>query len=211
MRKYYRRYARRSYAKPQYAINRKLNSSGNFSVHSVEPTVYVATQRLVTVSRDSGNDAVLDSPATVKHLTVDIQTIPTVVDVSSVDAQKVIYFPSAGWLCVYVPAGSGPNEPFQATDGTIYNSTLYEPQNYVLGSGTITQGAPTVVPVAGNSNSPYGVPGNYAKRIRVPLYKKLNPGDSIYMIYYLYNVPRPSTDVRDITPMETIVSYCVKY
>lgn len=211
MRKYYRRYARRSYAKPQYAINRKLNSSGKFERHSVEPTIYLATQRLVTVSRDSGNDAVLDSPATVKHLTVDIQTIPTVVDVSSTSAEKVVYFPAAGWICVFVPAGTQPVEPFSATDGTIYNTTLYEPQNYVLGSGTISQGATSVVPVVGKSESPYGVPGNYAKRIRVPLSKKLNPGDSIYMIYYLYNVPTQSTDIRDITPMDTVVSYCVKY
>lgn len=209
MRKYYRRYAR--YPKPQYAINRKLNSAGKFGQHSVEPTIYLATQRLVTVSRDSGNDAVLDSPATVKHITVDIQTIPTIVDVDSSSAEKVVYFPSAGWICVFVPAGTQPVEPFSSTDGTIYNATLYEPQNYVLGSGTISQGSTAVVPVAGVSNSPYGVPGNYAKRIRVPLSKKLNPGDSIYMIYYLYNVPTLATDIREITPMDTVVTYCVKY
>jgi hypothetical protein len=207
MRKYYRRYARN---KPQYAINRKLNSSGLFGQHSTEPTIWLATQRLVTVSRDSGNDAVLDSPATVKHITVDIQTIPTVVDVSEQAGDKSVYFPAAGWICVFVPAGTKPMEPFSATDGTIYNTTLYEPQNYVLGSGTISQGATAVVPVFGKSNSPYGVPGNYAKRIRVPLSKKLNPGDSIYMIYYLYNLPTVS-GVRDITPMDTIVTYCVKY
>lgn len=209
MRKYHRRYVR--YPKPQYAINRKLNSSGLFSQHTVEPTVYVATQRLVATSRDSGNDAILDSPATVKHITVDIQTIPTIVDVDSRSAEKIVYFPSAGWICVFVPAGTKPFQPFMSTDGTIYNSTLYEPQNYVLGSGTISQGATSVVPVAGNSNAPYGVPGNYAKRIRVPLSKKLNPGDAIYMIYYLYNVPTQSTDLREITPMDTVVTYCVKY
>ena len=211
MRRYYRRYARRPYAKPQYAINRKLNSSGKFDKHSTEPTIYLATQRLVTVSRDSGNDAVLDSPATVKHLTVDIQTIPTVVDVSSQGGDKVVYFPPCGWICVFVPAGTKPVEPFSATDGTIYNATLYEPQNYVLGSGTISQGATAVVPVNGVSGSPYGVPGNYAKRIRVPLSKKLNPGDSIYMIYYLYNVPISTGEIRDVTPMDTVVTYCVKY
>ena len=209
MRRYNRRYAR--YPKPQYAINRKLNSSGLFEQHSVEPTIYLATQRLVTVSRDSGNDAVLDSPATVKHITVDIQTIPTVVDASGQGGDKVVYFPPAGWICVFVPAGTSPVEPFSATDGTIYNSTLYEPQNYVLGSGTISQGSSAVVPIIGVSNSPYGVPGNYAKRIRVPLSKKLNPGDSIFMIYYLYNVPPKTSDVRDITPMDTVVTYCVRY
>ena len=209
MRKYYRRYAR--YPKSQYAVNRKLNSSGKFSPHSVEPTIYLATQRLVRVSRDSGNDDVLDSPATVKHITVDIQTIPTIVDVDSAGAEKIVYFPPAGWICVFVPAGTAVMEPFSGTDGTIYNSTLYEPQNYVLGSGTISQGATAVVPVVGNSNSTYGVPGNYAKRIRVPLSKKLNPGDAIYMIYYLYNVPAQNTDVRDVTPMDTVVTYCVKY
>ena len=209
MRRYNRRYAR--YPKPQYAINRKYNSSGLFERHSVEPTIYLATQRLVTVSRDSGNDAVLDSPATVKHITVDIQTIPTIVDVSSQGADKVIYFPPCGWICVFVPAGTQPMEPFSATDGTIYNTTLYEPQNFVLGSGTISQGSTAVVPVVGKSESPYGVPGNYAKRIRVPLSKKLNPGDSIFMIYYLLNVHTKTTDIRDITPMDTIVTYAVKY
>ena len=85
-----------------------------------------------------GNDAVLNSPATVKHITVDIQTIPTVVDVASQGGDKVIYFPPCGWICVFVPAGQQPVEPFSATDGTIYNTTVYEPQNYVLGSGTIS-------------------------------------------------------------------------
>lgn len=209
MRRYNRRYAR--YPKPQYAINRKLNSSGKFDRHSVEPTIYLATQRLVTVSRDSGNDAVLDSPATVKHITVDIQTIPTIVDVAEQSAEKVVYFPPCGWICVFVPAGTKPMEPFSATDGTIYNTTLYEPQNFVLGSGTISQGSTAVVPVVGKSESPYGVPGNYAKRIRVPLSKKLNPGDSIFMIYYLYNVPTITGGIRDITPMDTVVTYAVKY
>lgn len=208
--RYRRRYARR-YPKPQYSINRKLNSSGNWAQHSAENTIYIATQRLVTVNRDSGNDAVLDSPATVKHLTVDIQTIPTIQDVDSASNQKVVIFPAAGWICVFVPSGTNPNEPFSNAQGNIYNATLYEPQNYVLGSGTISQGAQTVVPVTGVSGSTYGIPGNYAKRIRVPLSKKLNPGDSIYMIYYLYDVPTQTSDVRDVTPMETIVTYAVRY
>ena len=208
MRRYNRRYAR--YPKPQYAVNRKYNSSGLFTVHSVEPTIYLATQRLVCTSRDSGNDAVLDSPATVKHITVDIQTIPTIVDVSSQGADKVVYFPPCGWLCVFVPAGTKPVEPFSATDGTIYNTTLYEPQNYVLGSGTISQGSTAVVPVVGKSESPYGVLGTTLRESECRS-KKLNPGDSIYMIYYLLNVPTKTSDIRDITPMDTIVTYCVKY
>ena len=208
MRRYNRRYAR--YPKPQYAINRKLNSSGKFNRHSVEPTIYLATQRLVTVSRDSGNDAVLDSPATVKHITVDIQTIPTVVDVAGASAEKAIYFPPCGWICVFVPAGTKPVEPFSATDGTIYNSTLYEPQNYVLGSGTISQGSTAVVPVNGVSQSPYGVLGTTLRESECRC-QKLNPGDSIFMIYYLYNVPTPTGEIRDITPMDTVVTYCVRY
>lgn len=208
--RYRRRYARR-YPKPQYSINRKLNSSGNFTRHSSESTIYIATQRLVTVNNDSGNDAVLDSPATVKHITVDIQSIPTIQDVFSGSNQKQIIFPAAGWICVFVPSGTNPHEPFSGNGGNIYNATLYEPQNYVLGSGTISQGAQTVVPITGVSGSTYGIPGNYAKRIRVPLSKKLNPGDSIYMIYYLYDVPTPTSDVRDITPMDTVVTYAVRY
>ena len=212
MPRYRRRYAR-YYRRPkaQYSINRKLNSSGNFTVHSSEPTIYIATQRLVTINRDSGNDAVLDSPATIRHITVDIQSIPTIQDVFSGSNQKEVIFPAAGWICVFVPSGTNPHEPFSGAGGNIYNATLYEPQNYVLGSGTISQGAQTVVPIAGVSGSTYGIPGNYAKRIRVPLAKKLNPGDAIYMIYYLYNVPTQTGDVRDITPMETIVSYAAKY
>ena len=211
MPRYRRRYVRYRRPKAQYSINRKLNSSGNFVQHSSESTIYIATQRLVTITSDSGNDAVLDSPATIRHITVDIQTIPTIQDVSSASRQKEIIFPAAGWICVFVPSGTNPREPFSGAGDNIYNATLYEPQNYVLGSGTISQGAQTVVPIAGVSQSTYGVPGNYAKRIRVPLAKKLNPGDSIYMIYYLYNVPIQTGDVRDITPMETIVSYAVKH
>ena len=117
---------------------------------------------MLTLKRFSVNQRPFRFSATVKHITVDIQTIPTVVYVSSRVADKVVYFPAP------VPVGTFPVEPFSATDGTIYNSTLYEPQNYVLGSCTFSQGSTAVVPTK-------------------------------------------STDIRHITPMDTVLSYAVKY
>ena len=95
---------------------------------------------------------------------------------------------------MYVPEGTSLNKPFPDYATGKDNYTFYEPNQFVLGHGTWLEGwqiyqtndllkvrdAATV----GISQVPDTSAGNNM-RIRVPLSKKLNPGDAIYMIYYV--------------------------
>ena len=85
------------------------------------------------------------------------------------------------------------------------NYTFYEPNQFVLGAGTWLEGwhAGSV----GISQVPDISAGNNM-RIKVPLSKKLNPGDAIYMIYYV--VHTPNLQNASVTGCSSVVKYASK-
>ena len=109
------------------------------------------------------------------------------------------------------------NKPFPDYATGKDNYTFYEPNQFVLGHGTWLEGwqiyqtndilkvrdAGTV----GISQVPDTSAGNNM-RIRVPLSKKLNPGDAIYMIYYV--VHTPNLQNASVTGCSSVVKYASK-
>ena len=146
----------------------------------------------IILSVESSNQ--LGTILTIKHLEVQLQDLPTYYGLNQ-DTNIVGHGSLAGGLiCVYVPEGTSLNKPFPDYATGKDNYTFYEPNQFVLGHGTWLEGwqiyqtndllkvrdAATV----GISQVPDTSAGNNM-RIRVPLSKKLNPGDAIYMIYYV--------------------------
>ena len=146
----------------------------------------------IILSVESSNQ--LGTILTIKHLEVQLQDLPTYYGLNQ-DTNVVGHGSLAGgWICVYVPEGTALNKPFPDYATGKDNYTFYEPNQFVLGHGTWLEGwqiyqtndilkvrdAGTV----GISQVPDTSAGNNM-RIRVPLSKKLNPGDAIYMIYYV--------------------------
>ena len=43
---------------------------------------------------------------------------------------------AGGWICVYVPEGTAVNRPFPDWQAGQNSYTLYEPNQFVLGTGT---------------------------------------------------------------------------
>ena len=217
MRRYRKiRYYRR--ARPAYNVNRKLIESGNWTQLS-ENGWYASSTQIV------GNPSVLTSNTpgsmlTIKHLQVQLMNLPSYTGVigSGSSAVRVGGQPAGGWLLVYVPEGTQPSAPLPDLNNS-NAASLYEPNQFVLGHGTWMQGKyyqqsndGTVVDRSGNITllQPQdNAPGNNV-RIKCPLSKKLNPGDSIYLIFYFYNYNAQPITGLAIEPCQCVVSYASK-
>ena len=179
--------------KPSYTVNRKFCRNLTWNKLANDADIYTAAVQLVyNPSVESSNQ--LGTILTIKHLEVQLQDLPTYYGLNQ-DTNIVGHGSLAGgWICVYVPEGTSLNKPFPDYATGKDNYTFYEPNQFVLGHGTWLEGwqiyqtndllkvrdAATV----GISQVPDTSAGNNM-RIRVPLSKKLNPGDAIYMIYYV--------------------------
>ena len=94
---------------------------------------------------------------------------------------------------------------------------FYEPNQFVLGHGTWLEGwqiyqTNDILKVrdsgsVGISQVPDTSAGNNM-RIRVPLSKKLNPGDAIYMIYYVVHTPNLAN--ASVTGCSSVVAMLVR-
>lgn len=208
-RKYYRRRFRRGY-KPAYLVDhRVLNSSAWNNNPSHRDTRYLSMQVVYNPVNDGTNPGVIK---TVKHLEVQVNTVPywraylTSDDVPN--GYTVTGVPSLGWVLVYVPQGSNPSYPL-GTDASYSNAALYEPNQWVLGHGTLLQGQ-RILDEDGKvaENYPNVTSGGNNMRIRCPLSKKLNPGDSIYLLVYAIHLPQ--TDQLNMTEFTGVVSYALK-
>ena len=171
---------------------------------------YASSTTLISAPSDAGNDILNGGSKTVKHIEVQLLQRPVATITGANQVRRA--YPGCVWMAVYVPEGTQPNIPFSG--GTISQIALYEPAQFVLGSG--------VIPYAGekiesNSStnydqdlSQYVVAGN-ATRIRVPLSKKLNPGDRIDFIVATIN----SDYGNDAQPVwgecKLLVKYAMKY
>ena len=154
---------------------------------------------------------------TVKHLEVQLQDLPTYYGLNS-DQNIVGHGTLAGgWICVYVPEGTALNKPFPDYGTGKDNYTFYEPNQFVLGAGTWLEGwqiyqTADIMKVrdagsVGISQVPDICAGNNM-RIKVPLSKKLNPGDAIYMIYYV--VHTPNLQNASVSGCSSVVKYASK-
>lgn len=201
-RKYYRR-SRRSY-KPSYVRDVRILNSGAWGMHPSHRDTQCLSLRVVYNPENDGTNP--GSIKTVKHLQVQVNTVPYWRYTHS--GHTVTGVPSIGWILVYVPQGSQPSYPL-GTDATYQNSSLYEPNQFVLGHGTLLQGQRVLDP-DGNvaEDYPPAVSGGNNMRIRCPLSKKLNPGDTIYLLVYALHLP--TVDTLDLTEFTGVVSYALK-
>ena len=188
--KYRRRYRRRT--GPAYTITRKLVRAGNFSRLS-DSQYYAASAKLCVNPSNLTSDRV-GSIVTVKHIEVQLANLPTYFGVDEQQQIKEFGQLGGGWICVYVPEGTDPNKPFPDLAPGQSAYTLYEPNQNVLGSGTWLEGGAyqqtnrrdTVMNAGVVATSRYSdTPAGNNMRIRVPLSRKLNPGDSIWMIFWV--------------------------
>lgn len=219
MRRYKKvRYYRRP--RPAYNVNRKLVQASNWNAIPGADGWYASTTEIV------GNPSVLTSNAagsmlTIKHLQVQMMNLPNMYGSAEVQGKTVRFGaqPAGGWLIVYAPEGTSPNLPFPDLSTGVKNYTLYEPNQYVLGHGTWMAGkrfqqVGTSIDVWNSGNvelltAPDNTPGNNM-RLRCPLSKKLNPGDKIYMIFYIYNYSGNKIEGLTVDETQCIVSYASK-
>ena len=179
-RRYYRRRVR-NYIRSNYSVQRRVLSLSAWTQNPNDRESYASSVTLISAPSDAGNDILQGGPKTVKHIEVQLLQRPTAT-IEGVGFVRRAY-PGCVWMAVYVPEGTQANIPFAG--GTISQIALYEPAQFVLGSGVIPF-AGEKIETAGSQNyeqdlSQYVVAGN-ATRIRVPLSKKLNPGDRIEFI-----------------------------
>lgn len=188
--KYRRRYRRRT--GPAYSVTRKLIKAGAFS-RIAESQYYAASAKLCVNPSNLTSDRV-GSIVTVKHIEVQLANLPTYFGINEEQNVKEYGQLGGGWIAVYVPEGTSPNKPFP--DYTVGQSayTLYEPNQNVLGSGTWLEGGAysqtnnraTIIQTGVVDTSRYSdTPAGNNMRIRVPLSRKLNPGDAIWMIFWV--------------------------
>ena len=217
MRRYRKvRYYRRP--RPAYNVNRKLIQSSNWTQLSSNGW-YASTTEIV------GNPSVLTSNSpgsmlTIKHLQVQLMNLPTTTGLigSGPTAIRVTGQPAGGWLIVYAPEGTQPSAPLPDLENN-RAATLYEPNQFVLGHGTWMQGKyfqqtnnASIIDQSGNISllQPQdNTPGNNV-RIKCPLSKKLNPGDKIYLIFYIFNYDGQPLSGSTIEPCQAVVSFASK-
>ena len=202
-RKYYRRSYRR-YPKPSYVVDRRIVNSGAWATHTSIPSCRVLSMQVVV---NPDNDRVNPGQIkTIKHLEVQINTVPYWRYTE--DSGAVITgVPSLGWVLVYVPQTDLPKLPL-GYDASLQNNPLYEPNQHVLGHGTILQGGRDVDEDGKLANYPLPTSAGNNYRIRCPLNKKLNPGDSIYLLVYALHCPIVTT--LDMTECTAVVSYACR-
>lgn len=203
-RKYhYRR--RRYYGKPSYVRDVRILNSQAWANTNIS-TAKALTMRVVY---NPENDRVNPgSIKTVKHLQVQVNTVPYFRWRNQIPDKVITGVPSLGWVMVYVPQGSLPNLPLGA-DNSLQNNPLYEPEQFILGHGTLLQGA-RVIDEDGEhpEEFPTVTSGGNNMRIRCPLSKKLNPGDAIWLIVYALHLPLH--DNLQLTEFTGAVSYAIK-
>ena len=212
----YRRPGRYRSRKPSYTVNRKFCRNLTWNRLTTDSDIYTSAVQLVyNPSVESSNQ--LGTILTVKHLEVQLQDLPTYYGLNQETNIVGHGTLGGGWICVYVPEGTALNKPFPDYGTGKDNYTFYEPNQFVLGSGTWLEGwqiyqTNDISRVAENgtlgiSQVPDISAGNNM-RIKVPLSKKLNPGDAIYMIYYV--VHTPNLENASVSGCSSVVKYASK-
>lgn len=208
--RYFRRRAR------NYTIQRRLLQTSAWTQSGVDPQHWVGAVKLVENHMDSDLDPTSSGICTVKHLSCDIVKRPFFKFRTSTSTNFNYDIPAVVWAIVYVPQGTKANFPFS---GTVANENMvfYEPNQFVLGSGVIPDAGSIYVEekVAGQEAVFNTRPGaGNVTRVRCPLSKKLNPGDSIWLVAATTDMAFDFSTLVDIPAnhkLQLMVTYAVKY
>lgn len=215
MRRYRRhRYFRRRAA--NYTIQRRMLQASTWTQSHVDPQHWACAVKLLENHLDSDLDPTSSGICTIKHLTVDIAKRPYFKFATQFPSQFNYDIPSVAWAIVYVPQGTTVNAPFS---GTVQNDNMvfYEPNQFVLGSGMIPDAGSIFVNEAKESpESVFNIrPGSgNLTRVRCPLSKKLNPGDSIWLVCSTMDMAFDSASLVSIPSdqkIQLMIKYAVKY
>ena len=197
--RYYRTRSRRY--RPSYTVQRKVIQFQGWERNPADPQNMLTTATLIHNVGDGGNVITNSGNKTVKHIEVQILSRPMFKIPTQFANQYNYSCPPCVWAVVYVPEGTTVNGFFQGA--SVAETTLYEPAQFVLGSGVIAGQITDYVNegVAGEEATFNQLlsSGN-ATRIRVPLSKRLNPGDKVMLIlgtFFGISYPNPSF-ARDI-------------
>ena len=159
-----------------YTVQRRVCALGQWSQSPADPQVWMSQVTLVQNPTDGDNIVNGGGNKTIKHIEVQLLRRPeATITLQSGQIRRA--FPAMIWAAVYVPEGTDPNVPFGRV--SVQQAALYEPAQFVLGSGVIPYGGETIN--ASDDLRQFIDAGN-ATRIRVPLSKKLMPGDRIVMV-----------------------------
>lgn len=197
----FRKYRNRA----NYTVQRRVISLGTFQQSPADPQVWASETTLVQNPTDGDNIVNGGGNKTIKHIEVQLLRRPeATIEIQSGQIRRA--FPAMIWMAVYVPEGTQPSLPFGNV--SVQQAAVYEPAQFVLGSGVIPFGGETIDGAQGDLRQ-FMDSGN-ATRIRVPLSKKLMPGDRIVML-----VSTLDAAYGDLTPKwnpcQLLVKYAIKF
>lgn len=209
-RRYRRRVSRRY--RPSYTVQRKVLQTQAWTVNTGDPQNRLSQLTLIENVSDGGNNTINAGNKTVKHIEVQVLSRPSFQVATQFEGQYNYVWPACIWAAIYVPEGTSVNAFFAG--GSVSQTTLYEPAQFVLGSGVIpgTSSAYINENVAGEeAEFPGLIAGGNSTRIRVPLSKRLNPGDKIVMVFGTVDMAFGDLEVRHFRPLRVLVKYAIKY
>ena len=208
----YKKLRYRRLRKSNYMVQRRLVQAGSWVQSAVDPQNWLTSAEVFRCADDDQRAGGGAGVMTVSHITVDIVRRPYFKFQSGVNTHYNYVYPGVIWAIVYVPQGTQPNRMLSQTNTS--NMILYEPNQFVLGAGVIPDGGFDYVneSVAGEEATFDARPnaGNVT-RLRCPLSKKLNPGDSIYLVCSTVNMAYDSSPVGGSPAMQMLVKYALKY
>ena len=208
-----RRYHRAIVRAPAYTVTRKLVK--NLEWTRISDSEYYAASAQICVNPSNLTSDRAGSVITVKHLQVQLLDLPSVRRLNEEQREWQTGQFAGGWICVYVPEGTAVNRPFPDYQSGQTSYTLYEPNQFVLGTGTWLEGprisSSTQALPAGGIRYESGGDTSAGRNmtLRVPLSRRLNPGDSIYMIYFLKS-SADFTQEFSVKGCESVVTYASK-
>ena len=208
--RYYRTRSRRY--RPSYTVQRKVVQFQAWDRNPSDPQNLLTNATIIHNVGDGGNIVTNSGNKTVKHIEVQILSRPMFKVPTQFQGQYNYVTPPCVWACVYVPEGTSINGFFQG--GAVAETTLYEPAQFVLGSGVIAGQIQDYVNenVAGEEATFNQLlsTGN-ATRIRVPLSRRLNPGDKIVLILGTLDMAYGDYEPQAARPGRLLVKYAIKY
>lgn len=207
----YRRRSTRSY-RPSYTVQRKVCQFQAWDRNPSDPQNLLTSLTLIENVSDGGNVTINAGNKTVKHIEVQLLSRPMFKVPTQFENQFNYAVPPCVWAAIYVPEGTSINPFFQG--GSVAQTTLYEPAQFVLGSGVMAGTITDYVNegVAGEEATFNQImsSGN-ATRIRVPLSKRLNPGDKIVLVLGTLDMAYGDYQPVAVRPGRLLVKYAIKY
>ena len=208
--RYSRRFTRRY--RPSYTVQRKVIQFQGWERNPADPQNLLTNAILIHNVGDGGNVVTNSGNKTVKHIEVQVLSRPMFKIPTQYQGQYNYVVPPCVWACVYVPEGTSLNPFFQGA--SVAETTLYEPAQFVLGSGVIAGQIQDYVneSVAGEEATFNQLlsSGN-ATRIRVPLSRRLNPGDKIVLVLGTLDMAYGDYQPQPARAGRLLVKYAIKY